>query len=307
MNRPKVGLALGGGGARGYAHLGVIKTLQKHQIPIDIVVGTSMGAVMGGAFACGVDLDKLERVLKTLDLNRLLGIPDNTLKGVEGLVGRTASEYLFKKADWRTVEPAHTKKLFEFFYVFAGDKEFKDLKIPFATVAADIDTGEEVILKEGKVYQAVAASVAIPGIHYPVKLGGRFLVDGGIINKIPIDVTVELGADMVIAVDVSTPLSNTVMTSIDTLIQAAAITAQALTCLKLEQVKQKLGNRLLILRPAIDTVRMLHLKQLDVPIKAGEQEAERYIEQIKALISVTKDGISTGAQTLNTAAAVATS
>ncbi len=292
MNSPKVGLALGGGGARGYAHLGVIRTLQKHQIPIDIVVGTSMGAVMGGAFACGVDLDKLERLLKNLDLNKLLGIPDNTLKGVEGLVGRTASEYLFKRADWRNVEPAHTKKLFEFFYVFAGDKEFQDLKIPFAAVAADIDTGEEVVLKEGKVYQAVAASVAIPGIHYPVKLGGRFLVDGGVINKIPIDVTVELGADIVIAVDVSTPLLSRVETSIDTLMQASAIAFHALTQLKLAQAKQVLGNRLLVLRPAIETVRMLHLNKLDLPIKAGELEAERHIEQIKTLISADAKALS---------------
>ena len=251
-----------------------------------------MGAVIGGAFACGVDLAKLERVLKTLDLNKLLGIPDNTFKGVEGLVGRTASEYLFKKADWRSVEPAPTQKLFEFFYLFAGDKEFKDLKIQFATVAADIDTGEEVILKEGKVYQAIAASVAVPGIHYPVKLNKRFLVDGGIINKVPVDVAVELGADIVIAVDVSTPLSNKVTTSLDTLIQASAVTAQALTRLKLEQIQQKLGDRLLILRPPIDSVRMLHLKQLDLPIKAGEQEAERYIEQIKALISADAKALS---------------
>lgn len=300
MNRPKVGLALGGGGARGYAHLGVIRTLQKHQIPIDIVVGTSMGAVIGGAFACGVDLDKLERVLKNLDLNKLLGIPDNTLRNVEGLVGRTASEYLFKKVDWRNVEPAHTKKLFEFFYVFAGDKEFKDLKIPFATVAADIDTGEEVILKEGKVYQAIAASAAIPGIHYPVKLNKRFLVDGGIVNKVPIDVAVELGADVIIAVDVSTPLLSRVETSIDTLMQASAITSHTLTHLKLAQAKQALGNRLFVLRPAIETVRMLQLKQLDLPIKAGEQEAERYIEQIKALIG-------TDAKVLSAAKAFATS
>jgi len=307
MNRPKVGLALGGGGARGYAHLGVIKTLQKHQIPIDIVVGTSMGAVMGGAFACGVDLDKLERVLKTLDLNRLLGIPDNTLKGVEGLVGRTASEYLFKRADWRSVEPVNTKKLFEFFYVFAGDKEFKDLKIPFATVGTDIDTGEEVVLKEGKVYQAIAASVAIPGIHYPVKFDRRFLVDGGIVNKVPIDVAAELGAEIVIAVDVSTPLSSRVETSIDTLVQAAAITAHALTQLKLAQAKRALGDKLLVLRPAIETVRMLHLKQLTLPIKAGEQEAERYLEPIKALLSVGKADLSGDAKALTAATAVATS
>lgn len=282
MSRPEVGLALGGGGARGYAHLGVIRTLKRHQIPIDVIAGTSMGAVIGGAYACGVDLEKLERLLKSLDLNRILRFPRNSVRGV---IINVASEYLFKRRDWRNKDLEGTKALIEFFNIFSRGKTFSQLPIRFAVVTVDIDTGEEVVLRKGSVARAVAAGVTIPGIHYPVEYQGRFLIDGGLLNLVPADVAFSLGADVVIAVDVSPPLYQGAETSIEVLIQAEAILLHELMRRRLAEVKQRVGSRLLILEPQVKHVNTFSLNELDVPIRAGEQEAEHHIEEIKALIA----------------------
>lgn len=283
--RPVIGLALGGGGARGYAHIGVIRTLLAHNVPIDVVAGTSMGAVIGGAYACGLDLYKIEKILKNLDVNKLLGIPDTTLRGLESLAGKTASEYLFKKADWRIHEPISLKQLYEFLRLFTGERSFEDLSVPLSVVACDIDTGEEVVLRSGKLYRAIAASMAFPGVHPPVPLEGRFLVDGGLVNKIPVDAAVAMGAEIVIAVDVGAPLNPHVTTSLDVLIQSNAITSQELVRLKLELMHQRLGEKLIIIRPRVDRIKLFQLRQLDLPIREGEYATSEKLSLIKEIIA----------------------
>jgi predicted acylesterase/phospholipase RssA len=109
-----------------------------------------MGAIIGGAYACGLDLHKIEKILKNLDINKLLGIPETTLQGIESLVGKTASEYLFKRADWRVHEPPSLKQLYEFLRLFTGERTFEDLSMPLSVIACDIDTGEEVVLAVGE-------------------------------------------------------------------------------------------------------------------------------------------------------------
>ncbi len=282
--RPMIGLALGGGGARGYAHIGVIRTLLAHQVPIDVVAGTSMGAVIGGAYACGVDLYKLEKILKNLDVNKLLGIPDTTLRGIENLAGKTASEYLFKKADWRTCEPERLKQLYEFLKLFTGERTFEDLSVPLSVIACDIDTGEEVVLRSGKLYRAIAASISFPGIHPPIYYNGRFLVDGGLVNKIPVDAAVAMGAQIVIAVDVGASLNARVMTSLDVLMQSHVITSRELVRLKLELMHQRLGENLIIIRPEVDRIRMFQLRQLDLPIREGERATVEKLSLIREII-----------------------
>lgn len=282
--RPVIGLALGGGGARGYAHIGVIRTLTAHHIPIDVIAGTSMGAVIGGAYACGVDLHKLEKILKNLDVNKLLGIPNTTLRGLESLAGKAASEYLFKKADWRTYEPERLKQLYEFLTLFTGDRNFEDLSIPFSVIACDIDTGEEVVLRSGRLYRAIAASMSFPGIHPPIQYGGRFLVDGGLVNKIPVDATVALGAELVIAVDVGASLNARVTTSLDVLVQSQAITSRELVRLKMELMGQRLGSKLIVIRPAVDHIRMFQLRQLELPIREGERATLEKLDLIREII-----------------------
>ena len=283
--RPVIGLALGGGGARGYAHIGVIRTLLSHNIPIDVVAGTSMGAVIGGAYACGLDLYKIEKILRNLDVNKLLGIPDTTLRGIESLAGKTASEYLFKKADWRIHEPVSLKQLYTFLQIFTGERTFEDLSVPLSVIACDIDTGEEVVLRSGKLYRAIAASMAFPGVHPPVCWGGRFLVDGGLVNKIPVDAAVAMGAEIVIAVDVGAPLNPHVITSLDVLIQSNAITSQELVRLKLELMRQRLGEKLIVIRPRVDRIKIFQLRQLDLPIQEGERAAAEKLSLVKETIA----------------------
>jgi NTE family protein len=284
MSRPKVGIALGGGGARGYAHIGVLRVLHQEGVPIDIVVGTSMGAIIGGAYAAGIDLAKLEKVLSSLDLNRLLDIPSNTFQEVGTVAGRIASE-LFTRTDWRKIEQEGTKSLCQFFALFSRGLKFEDLKVKFAVVAADIDSGEEVILQEGPLYRAIAASATVPGIHYPIRHGDRFLVDGGIVNKVPADVALQLGAEVVIAVDVSAPLAEGVTNSIEVLTQVEAITARELLRVKLERVRERLGEQLVVLRPKLEGISMLSFDQVSTAAHRGEEEARRHLEQIKVLLT----------------------
>ncbi|MCS6902895.1 MAG: patatin-like phospholipase family protein [Candidatus Bipolaricaulota bacterium] len=283
--RPIVGLALGGGGARGYAHIGVIRTLLDHQIPIDVIAGTSMGAAIGVAYACGVDLLKFQRIMQHLDVNRLLGVPDSTLRGIESLAGQAASEYLFKRADWRSHEPERLKQLYQFLKLFTGERNFEDLALPCAVIACDVDTGEEVVLRSGKVYRAVAASMAFPGINPPVHHEGRFLVDGGLVNKVPVDAAVALGAGVVIAVDVGAGLNPHVSTSIEVMIQSQAIISRELTRLKLQMMRERLGERLVIVRPSVERVRMNQLRELEFPIREGERAMLEQIETVKALVA----------------------
>ena len=278
--RPKVGLALGGGGARGYAHIGVIRVLERHGIPIDAIVGTSMGAVIGGAYAAGIDLGKLEELLKALDLNRMLGIPHSSILK---LVGNITSEYLFKRLDWRERDLASTQALIEFFDLFTKRQAFDELALPFAVVAVDIDTGEEVVLREGSVSRALAAGVAIPGVHYPVKIDGRYLVDGGLLNRVPADVAFErLGVDLVIAVDVSADLfCPRAITSLEVLFQAESIVLRELTRLRLDALERRLEKRLIVLRPPVQHIRTFDLSELDEPVRAGEEEAVRHVSLIQ--------------------------
>lgn len=283
MPRPKVGVALGGGGARGYAHIGVLRVLRRERIPVDIVVGTSMGAIIGGAYAAGIDLEKLEKVLSSLDLNRLLGIPGNTFQEVGTVAGRIASE-LFTRTDWRRVEQEGTKNLCQFFAVFSRGLKFEDLDVKFAAVAADIDSGEEVVLQQGPLFRAIAASATVPGIHYPLRYGDRFLVDGGIVDKVPADVALQLGAEVVIAVDVSAPLAEEVTSSIDVLTQVEAITARELARVKLERARERLGERLVLLRPKLEGISMLSLDRVSAAAREGEREACKHLAQIKALL-----------------------
>ena len=281
--RPAIGLALGGGGARGYAHIGVIRTLERHGIPVDVIAGTSMGAVMGGAYACGVDLGKLEHLLKSLDLNRLLGFPRSSIRG---LAVNAATEYLFKRRDWRQRDLESTESVIEFFDVFTQRKSFEELDILFAVMAVDIDTGEEIVIREGPVARAMAAGIVLPGVQYPIKVGERYVVDGGLVNRVPADVAFELGADVVIAVDVSAGLFVPgVVTSLEVLFQAESIMLQELTRLRLELLQERVGERFVVLRPPVDHVKTLSLDEVDLPVRAGAEETERRLAEIQTLIA----------------------
>jgi NTE family protein len=186
IRRPVIGLALGGGAARGFAHIGVVRTLLDHGIIPNVVVGTSIGAVVGGAYAAG-QLDKLEEWARSLQPRNILGYLDIRLNG-SGLIGgdKLASQ----------LESA------------IGPTLIEDLPLKFATVATEVRTGHEIWLTRGRMVEAMRASYALPGIFSPVLVGDRWLVDGALVNPVPVSAARALGAEIVIAANLSSDVFN---------------------------------------------------------------------------------------------------
>ncbi|MDD3643720.1 MAG: patatin-like phospholipase family protein [Candidatus Krumholzibacteria bacterium] len=216
-DRPRIGLALSGGGARGAAHIGVLKVLEEMRIPIDCVAGTSMGSIVGGMYAMGMTPAEIEELVSTIDwsdaflddiprddrsfrrkrdddsylVRQRPGISGFTLRFPPGILNGQKIDLLLKR---------HTMPAREV-------RDFDDLGIPYRAVAADIETGEQIVLGGGDLALAIRASMSIPIVFAPREIEGRLLVDGGIACNLPIDVARAMGADIVIAVDISTPLA----------------------------------------------------------------------------------------------------
>jgi NTE family protein len=181
----KVGLALGSGVARGLAHIGVLKVLEEAQVPIDMIAGTSIGALVGACYARDGKISRAEEAALKVGWREFARLLYPNLASMrKGLI--------------------HSKRVEEMLRYLIGDAQFKDLLLPLAAVATDIHTGEEVVIKTGLVIDAVRASISIPAVFVPVKLDGRCLVDGGVTNPVPADVVRAMGADIVIAVNVLT-------------------------------------------------------------------------------------------------------
>jgi len=215
-DRPKIGLALSGGGARGGAHIGVLKALEELQIPVDYIVGTSMGAIIGALYASGYSPDEIETIItetnwveafsdqsdrramtmrkKQLDADFLIphrvGFNHGKIQLPLGVIEGQRLDLIFQRA-FEPVKDVH---------------DFDKLAIPFRAVATDLVSGAEVVLGDGSLADAVRASMSIPGFFAPVVLEDQMLVDGGMANNLPVSVVREMGADIVIAVDISSPL-----------------------------------------------------------------------------------------------------
>lgn len=186
MNQPRpplIGLALGGGSARGWAHIGVIRALAEAGIEPDLVCGTSIGALVGAAYVGG-ELDRMETWVRSLRLQTVVSFLDFSLGS--GLI----------KGD----------KLIEFFREHFVDRDIRELARPFGAVATDLRRGREVWLREGRVTDAVRASIALPGLFTPALRDGSWLVDGGLVNPVPVSLCRAMGADLVIAVDLNADL-----------------------------------------------------------------------------------------------------
>lgn len=174
----KIGLALSGGAAKGLAHIGAIKALEEAGIQIDYIAGSSMGALIGAAYASGIPIDTLEKIVTNTDLN------------------------FAKLFDPRLFQPGLIKgnKVKKFLYTLYGDKNIEDLPIPFAATATDIKTGKLYVINKGSLAEAVRASISVPIVFTPLQYKEAFLVDGGVVNPVPIDVVREMGAEHIIAV-----------------------------------------------------------------------------------------------------------
>ena len=178
----KVALVLGGGGARGLAHIGVLKALERQAIPVDLIVGTSMGAFVGGFYAAGVSVRKMEELAGILDRTFVAKMLTPTFSSSGFVDGHRIREYL--KAS-------------------IGDLTIEQLQIPFASIATDFETGEEVVLDSGPLADAIMASIAIPALFKPVIRKNRYLLDGGFVNPLPVSIAHQRGADVIIAVNVA--------------------------------------------------------------------------------------------------------
>jgi len=181
--RPKIGFVLGAGSARGWAHIGVLRALTEEGIKPDFIAGCSVGALVGAAFAAG-RLDQLEDWALALDWKRMLRLADFGLRG--GLI--------------------RGRRMREVFREQFVERSFSELPIQFAAVATDLHSGQEIWLREGKVSDAISASIAVPGLFQPVLYEDRFLVDGSVVNPIPVSLCRAMGADIAVAVDLGTDL-----------------------------------------------------------------------------------------------------
>ncbi len=244
---PRIGLALSGGGARGLAHVGVLKVLEELRVPIHCVTGTSMGAIVGGTFAAGTPPTEMEKIVLAADWNEIFR---DRPPREEIAVRRKLDDYLtlfapeFGVKDGGLALPKGViagVSIESFFRVLAtpafGISDFHKLPIPFRAMATDIETGESVVLDHGSVAQAMRASMSVPGAIAPVEIDGRLLVDGGIANNLPIDEVRRLCADVVIAVNISTPsLKRNEITS------ALSVAAQLVNFLGKQTVDEQLKS-----------------------------------------------------------------
>ena len=258
MTNKKIGLALSGGGARGYAHVGVLKAFVENNIPIDLVAGTSAGSFVGGAIASGLSVDEIVRIGKKISWFGVAGFsysPRGLLSNAP--IGKFVRDNF----------PVNT---------------FEDLAIPFAAVACDLESGEEVVLKEtGDLSEAIRASCAIPGVFVPVvTASGRALIDGGVISPMPTRAVRKLGADFVIAVDLLTCGSTywgRPSTLLGTFFQSAMMLIRTAS-------RNQHYRADVVIEPQIAHIRPDEIRKRDELVELGYQAAMDKLEDIKSLL-----------------------
>jgi NTE family protein len=258
IERPRVGLALSGGAARGIAHVGVLKVLAEHHVPVDFIAGTSAGSIAGGALAAGMSIEEIEKLSRSLrwkDMGRMtlsrLGVQSNA-------------------------------RLEEFLRRFLPITRFEEMRTPFAAVATDLHSGEAVIMSgEGDVPFAIRASCTIPGWYIPViDDKGRQLVDGGLVANVPAAAARSLGADVVIAVDVNAEGAKFLgppQSAIGVIFQSMMVVQRTVSALQLQDAD-------IVVRPRVGHIRWDEMKRADELIALGEEAARRTIARIQRLL-----------------------
>jgi NTE family protein len=254
MVHPKIGLALGSGGARGFAHLGVIMALKDAGIPIHLIAGSSMGALVASFYGAGIDLNRLYKLSTAFKRKYFLDFTVPKMGFISG------------------------KKIKEFIKVFTHGKSIEELSIPIGIVATDLLTGEKVVFQKGPVAEAVRASISIPGIFVPEKYEGRFLVDGGVTDRVPVSVAKEMGADIVIAVDVSMVKRNAEITSIYDVIM------QSIDIMQSEIINSREITANVMIRPPVELYSSRAFTNIEEIINLGVVETKKHLKQIETII-----------------------
>jgi NTE family protein len=293
--KKRIGLVLGGGGARGLSHIGVLKVFEQEGIPVDVIVGTSIGAMVGGAYACGISSQELEK--KVRDYVNSAEFRSSAIKAMGDIYGREREGLTQKIQSFLKNQLYVIQMLFKpgilsidafqsMIHNFIPDILIEDTRIPFRAVATDLLTGEQIVFYEGSLRQAVVASSAVPGAIEPVKEGERLLSDGGIISLIPVSVARREGVDIVIAVSVGRDLSTDeeFKTAKDIYYRACEITSD-----KLE--RYELMNADIIIRPDVKNIHWTGFSEAIDLIREGEKAARERIQSIRDRGSLVKTWI----------------
>ncbi|OGC35522.1 hypothetical protein A2311_01710 [candidate division WOR-1 bacterium RIFOXYB2_FULL_48_7] len=257
--KKKVGLVLGGGVARGLAHIGVLKVLIQNKVPIDYVVGTSSGSLIGAAFAAGMDVAQIEKIAMRIRWRDMMKLT-------------------FFQAGLNAPEAIE-----DFVVRFIGDRDFREMKIPFAAVATDIKNGARVVIDQGGIAKAVAASATFPGVFSPVEINGHYLIDGGIAANVPVDVAKQLGADFVIASDV---IPSRYIRGIPNDPLSGLGRALDLMFKQLSYAERQRADILIELQMEEEDIWHLDLHKAEKLITAGEIAAHRAINKIKKALKL---------------------
>lgn len=290
-NRAKIGLVLSGGGARGFAHIGVLKVLEENNIPIDYIVGTSMGSIVGGLYAIGLSPEEIERGVDGISWNKVFNDfayreyrvfrrkkDDFDFFNIHR-VGLNSKGFRLSPGliEGQQIELALDRLAFPGFHI----SDYDNLRIPFRAVATNIENGDPFIIKNGNIARAMRASMSIPGALPPITIDNTLLVDGGIANNVPINIIRDMGADIVIAVDVSAPLAEKkdIKSTVDVTAQLTTILTRRIADIQLKTLKT---NDILIIPGELE-ISSSDFDKYPELIKAGEIAATEQLDAIRKL------------------------
>lgn len=289
--RPKIGVVLSGGGAKGFAHIGALKVLVEAGVPIDYIGGTSMGGIMGGLFALGYSPDSLEKLV--LSQNWMAVLSDEISRRELSIKEKEQDEKYFFTLPIRDKKiqlPAGLvagQSVFNIFSYYASPganyTSFREFPIPFLCIAADIETGESVILDKGHLPEAMRATMAIPTVFSPIELDGKLLVDGGLVNNYPVQEVLDMGADFIIGIDVQSKLATK-----EELNSFVKILDQSTSFLRKPLYQKGLELTNLYIKPELSGFGVSSFTSADTIIKLGEIAARQMLPEIQKLLEELK-------------------
>ena len=291
LKRPKIGLVLTGGGAKGFAHIGVLKVLEKTGVKIDYIGGTSMGAVVGGLYATGYNAEQIDSIFRNTNFDELL--KDYTPRANKSFYEKRNDELYaitlpFKKLSIG-VPIALSKGIYNYnllhklTHPVRHIRDFSKLPIPFLCIATDIETGEQQILKTGSLPQALLASSAFPTLFSPVEINGKMLIDGGVSNNYPIDEVRKMGADIIIGVDVQDGLKTR-----DSLKEATQILLQISNLQMIKGMQGKISKTDIYIKPDISGYSVISFDEENEIIKKGEDAALKVVDKLNKISQINK-------------------
>lgn len=288
IKRPKIGLVLSGGGAKGFAHIGVLKVLEEAGIKIDYIGGTSMGAVIGGLYASGYNASQIDSIFKKTNFDELIN--DYIPRSSKNFYGKKNDELyaiVLPFSNFRIGIPeALSKGMYNYNLLSSLTRnvrhirDFNKLPTPFLCIATNIETGEEVLLNKGNLVQAMMASSAFPSLFTPVEIDGNLLVDGGVVNNYPIEEVRNLGADIIIGVDVQDDLMKR-----KNLKNATRILVQITNLQSIDKMKAKIKETDIYVKPDIRDFGVISFDRGEEIIRKGEEATFAVYEKIKSLVN----------------------